>query len=99
MSNSCEFLVRSIGQIQKLRSGWMVECETDRRTVAVWGSPTNQTNIQIVRATAAPFKLRSNRQRTPNDRFRNHSHWIPEAALVEIAISDALRVLGIQWQQ
>lgn len=85
MPDSWEFLVRAVGQIQKLPPGWLVECETDRGIVAVWGRSSNQTNIEKVCKATTPFRITSNTHRTPNRNFPRHAYWIPESALLEIS--------------
>lgn len=79
------FNVSKVSSIKDTPNGNLyVECETDKGTIAVWGSERNIRNIQSVQEAKIPFKLSTDRYVNPPLQFPQHQYWIPEAAKIEI---------------
>ena len=65
------------------RGNVYVECDTDKGKIGVWGSEDNLTNIKKVESANISFHFISDRYVNPS--WQQHSYWIPESAIIQIA--------------
>lgn len=79
------FTIFKVSELKSTPKGNLyVECETDKGTIAVWGTERNIRNIQSVQKAKIPFKLSTDRYVIPSLQFPQHQYWIPEVAKIEI---------------